>query len=284
MRTKWQSGPMAGNTISSTLKPDVLADAVVTVCNNRLAPLRAHAPHQHRAVGAQRRAKVAARHHLDHRRALPQHRRDGSRRLLGDDSGDLDENTLRKLVGDDTIVGGVWGDEGGGSGDSGDGSGGLGDGDGGGGGDGGDGDESGDKSLTDKVLDYVKENPLTTALLATTLVGGLAGGQEQTQETTSTPVKKTYTYGAPGEIKQTGLQQLFDASKSIYTPYTVPAQQQQQIQVQQPNMGPLLSGQAPGGYGLGSLTKQVGAGQAIDISQLTPEQLYQLQSMLGPGV
>jgi hypothetical protein len=33
--------PMAGNTISSTLKPDVLADAVVTVANNRLAPLRA---------------------------------------------------------------------------------------------------------------------------------------------------------------------------------------------------------------------------------------------------
>lgn len=33
--------PMAGNTVSSTLKPDVLADAVVTVANNRLAPLRA---------------------------------------------------------------------------------------------------------------------------------------------------------------------------------------------------------------------------------------------------
>jgi hypothetical protein len=143
-----------------------------------------------------------------------------------------------------------------------------------------------DKSLLEKATDYAKENPLTVATLGLGLLGG-AISPEPAQDTTatSTPVKKTYTYGEAPPIEATSLSELFRAAPSAYTPYQVQTAPQQQMQAPQPVMGALLSGQAPGGFGLGSLpVRQVGPGKTIDISKLTPEQLNQLQSMLGPGV
>lgn len=144
-----------------------------------------------------------------------------------------------------------------------------------------------DKSLLDKAVDYAKENPLTVAGLGLGLLGGTVLQEQQPQDTTVTsePVRKTYTYGEAPPIKATSLSELFRAASSAYTPYQVPIAQQQEMQIQRPVMGALLSGQAPGGFGLASLpARQVGPGQMIDISKLTPEQLNQLQSMLGPGV
>ena len=143
-----------------------------------------------------------------------------------------------------------------------------------------------DKSLLDKAINYATENPLTVATLGLGLLGG-AISPEPAQDTTatSTPVKKTYTYGEASPIEATSLSELFRAAPSAYTPYQVQTAPQQQMQAPQPVMGALLSGQAPGGFGLGSLpVRQVGPGKTIDISKLTPEQLNQLQSMLGPGV
>ena len=143
-----------------------------------------------------------------------------------------------------------------------------------------------DKSLLDKAINYATENPLTVATLGLGLLGG-AISPEPAQDTTatSTPVKKTYTYGEAPPIEATSLSELFRAAPSAYTPYQVQTAPQQQMQAPQPVMGALLSGQAPGGFGLGSLpVRQVGPGKTIDISKLTPEQLNQLQSMLGPGV
>jgi hypothetical protein len=143
-----------------------------------------------------------------------------------------------------------------------------------------------DKSLLEKATDYAKENPLIVATLGLGLLGG-AISPEPAQDTTatSTPVKKTYTYGEAPPIEATSLSELFRAAPSAYTPYQVQTAPQQQMQAPQPVMGALLSGQAPGGFGLGSLpVRQVGPGKTIDISKLTPEQLNQLQSMLGPGV
>lgn len=142
-------------------------------------------------------------------------------------------------------------------------------------------------SLTDKladagqsVLDYVTSNPLTTAAL---LAGaaGLAGGEEQQQQ--QEPAKKTYTYGEAPEISYAGLPELFRASSTIYGPqetYTPPAPKVQQLP--KVEMGPLLSGQAPGA-GLRSLIKTLPNPTGMDINQLTPEQLAQFEQAVAQG-
>lgn len=142
-------------------------------------------------------------------------------------------------------------------------------------------------SLTDKladagqsVLDYVTSNPLTTAAL---LAGatGLAGGEEQQQQ--QKPAKKTYTYGEAPEISYAGLPELFRASSTIYGPqetYTPPAPKVQQLP--KVEMGPLLSGQAPGA-GLRSLIKTLPNPIGMDINQLTPEQLAQFERAVAQG-
>lgn len=142
-------------------------------------------------------------------------------------------------------------------------------------------------SLTDKladagqsVLDYVTSNPLTTAAL---LAGaaGLAGGEEQQQQ--QEPAKKTYTYGEAPGISYAGLPELFRASSTIYGPqetYTPPAPKVQQLP--KVEMGPLLSGQAPGA-GLRSLIKTLPNPIGMDINQLTPEQLAQFERAVAQG-
>jgi len=137
-----------------------------------------------------------------------------------------------------------------------------------------------DTSLTDKIIDYVTSNPLTTATL---LAGatGLAGGEERQQETTP---KKTYTYQpAPTLAPQEGLEQLFRASESIYGPpvtYTPP--KPEVFTAPEVRTGPLLSGRAPGA-GLPSLIKTLPTPQTIDINKLTPEQLAAIQQMVSQG-
>ena len=135
-------------------------------------------------------------------------------------------------------------------------------------------------SLTEKIIDYVTSNPLTTAAL---LAGatGLAGGEEQQQQTTP---KKTYTYQpAPTLAPQEGLKQLFRASESIYGPpvtYTPP--KPEVFTAPEVRTGPLLSGRAPGS-GLPSLIKTLPTPQTIDINKLTPEQLAAIQQMVSQG-
>lgn len=137
-----------------------------------------------------------------------------------------------------------------------------------------------DTSLTDKIIDYVTSNPLTTAAL---LAGatGLAGGEEQQQQTTP---KKTYTYQpAPTLAPQEGLEQLFRASESIYGPpvtYTPP--KPEVFTAPEVRTGPLLFGRAPGA-GLPSLIKTLPTPQTIDINKLTPEQLAAIQQMVSQG-
>jgi hypothetical protein len=143
------------------------------------------------------------------------------------------------------------------------------------------------KDLGSSAIDYVKANPWPAAGIA---AAGLAaasalGGEEPPA---ATEAKKTYTYGAPPPIKRTGLAEIASAAKDIYGPQestSKPVAAPVAPPVFESSFKPLLAGPAPGASGLASIGQgftytPVGGQQPIDISNLTPEQIVQLQDRL----
>lgn len=147
------------------------------------------------------------------------------------------------------------------------------------------------KGLGGAAIDYVKENPWTTAAV---IGGGLAatgdlGDNTNQAAATSDPTKTTYTYGPGAPVRRTGLAQLYSAADKIYgTPQsTTPVSQLVQAPQFQSNFQPLLVGAAPGAgnIGLGALGRgfsytPMNMSQTYDISNMSPEQIVQMQEAI----
>lgn len=143
------------------------------------------------------------------------------------------------------------------------------------------------KDLGSSAIDYAKANPFTTAGIA---AAGLAAASALSGEEppAATEAKKTYTYGAPPPIKRTGLAEIASAAENIYGPQgstPKPVASPVAPPVFESSFKPLLAGPAPGASGLASIGQgfaytPVGGQQPVDISNLTPEQIVQLQDRL----
>jgi hypothetical protein len=141
------------------------------------------------------------------------------------------------------------------------------------------------KDIGSSAIDYAKANPFTTAGIAAAGLAAMGGLGEEAQPQAVAEAKKTYTYGAPPEIKRTGLAEIASAAKDIYgaqAPATIPTTAPVAPPVFQSSFKPLLAGAAPGlaSLGQGFAYTPVGGQQSFDISNLTPEQIVQLQDRL----
>lgn len=140
------------------------------------------------------------------------------------------------------------------------------------------------KTAGSTIYDLAASNPLTTAAIVANVVGATAE-QPQQQPVEQEAAPRTFNYRSPIEYKTPeGLRELFRASDFVYGPQTLipqtpqPQQPQFAAPIQPP---PLLGGQAPGGIAaLAPAYTPVSGGQAIDIGQLSIDQIMQLQKAL----